>query len=84
MRRSPGEPADVSTSSLEPFAFPRRRRWRTREELRRLAYDQYATISAQVRRAVSEVVDRAPAVVHVLMSVPTPVDHAESDVGVEG
>jgi predicted transcriptional regulator len=34
------------------------------EELRRLAYERRTTVSAQVRQAVSEYVDRAPAVVH--------------------
>jgi hypothetical protein len=42
------------------------------EELRRLAYEQRTTVSAQVRQAVNEYVDRAPAVVHALMPFPTP------------
>ncbi len=47
------------------------------EELRRLAYEQRTTVSAQVRQAVNEYVDRAPAVVRALMPIPAGAgDHA--------
>jgi len=45
------------------------------EELRRLAYEQRTTVSAQVRQAVNEYVDRAPAVVRSLMPIPSAEDN---------
>ena len=49
------------------------------EELRRLAYEQRTTVSAQVRQAVNEYVDRAPAgVVRALMPIPSSADRSEN------
>ena len=53
------------------------------EELRRLAYEQRTTVSAQVRQAVNEYVDRAPAgVVRALMPISSSADRAENGAAV--
>jgi hypothetical protein len=52
------------------------------EELRRIAYEQRTTVSAQVRQAVNEYVDRAPAVVRALMSIPSSSEHSENSTAV--
>ncbi len=51
------------------------------EELRRLAYEQRTTVSAQVRQAVNEYVERFPAVVRPLLPFESPRSGEESENG---